>query len=92
MIKSWQHKGLKEFYFTSSKAGINPSHAKRLTIILQLLDSAEEPQSLNLPGFYFHALQGQQKGYYSVRVTANWRIIFQFDGKDAVLVDYVDYH
>jgi len=32
------------------------------------------------------------KGFYSVSVNANWRVIFQFKGKDAVLVDYLDYH
>lgn len=92
MIKSWNHKGLKQFYLTSNKAGIIPGHAKRLTIILQLLDAAEEPESLNLPGFYFHSLQGKWKGYYSARVSGNWRVIFQFDRKDAILVNYLDYH
>jgi proteic killer suppression protein len=92
MIKSWKHKGLKQFYLTSDKTGINPSHAKRLTIILQLLDAAEEPEALNLPGFYFHQLKGNYKGYYSVRVSGNWRVIFQFYGKNAHLIDYLDYH
>lgn len=92
MIKSWKHKGLKQFYLTSAKAGIKPEHAKRLTLLLQLLDSAEEPKELNLPGFYFHALQGNLAGHYSVRVNGNWRMIFQFEGNDAVLVDYLDYH
>ncbi len=92
MIKTWKHKGLKEFYLTSSKAGIKPEHAKRLTIILQLLDAAEEPEALNLPGFYFHGLRRDLVGFYSVRVSGNWRVIFKFEGKDAILVDYVDYH
>lgn len=92
MIKSWKHKGLKQFYLTNNKSGIKPEHAKRLTIVLQLLDAAEDPKSLNLPGFYLHALHGTMQGYYSIRVTGNWRVIFQFEGKDAVLVDYLDYH
>jgi proteic killer suppression protein len=28
----------------------------------------------------------------SVKVNGNWRIIFGFEGKDAILVDYLDYH
>jgi toxin HigB-1 len=91
MIVSWKHKGLKQFYQTGSKAGIQPEHAKRLTIILQLLDAAESPELLNLPGFYFHGLRGDLKGFYSVRVNGNWRVIFQFEGKNATLVDYLDY-
>jgi len=47
---------------------------------------------MNLPGLEFHALQGNLKGFYSVKVNANWRVIFAFEGKDAILIDYVDYH
>lgn len=93
MIKSWKHKGLRLFYETGSKAGILAEHAKRLKIILQLLDAAEEAEALNVPGFYFHVLVGKKlKGYYSVRVSGNWRIVFQFEGKNAMFVDYLDYH
>ncbi len=92
MITSWKHKGLKRFYENSSKAGIKPEHAKRLTMIIQLLNAAEEPEMLDLPGLFFHKLQGNLKNYYSVRVNGNWQIIFKFEGKDAMLVDYVDYH
>ena len=92
MIKTWKHKGLRLFYNTGSKAGIFAEHAKRLTVILQLLDAAEEADALNIPGFYFHKLTDKLKGFYSVRVSGNWRVIFQFEGKDATLVDYLDYH
>ena len=92
MIKSWKHKGLKQFYFETSKAGIKPEHARRLTIILQVLDAAETTGDLNLPGFHFHKLSGPLKEYYSVKVSGNWRIIFKFNGNDAELVDYLDYH
>ncbi|MDO8954838.1 MAG: type II toxin-antitoxin system RelE/ParE family toxin [Gammaproteobacteria bacterium] len=92
MIKSWKHKGLRQFYETGSKAGINSEHVRRLTVILQLLNAAEEPDALNLPGLSFHKLTGQRKEHYSVRVNGNWRVIYKFDNKDAVLVDYLDYH
>lgn len=92
MIKSWKHKGLKNFYSTGSKAGIIPEHAKRLQVILQLLDAANCPERLNLPGFGLHKLKGKLKDYFAVTVRANWRVIFQFEGEDAVLLDYLDYH
>lgn len=92
MIKSWKHKGLKEFYLTGSKAGIKPEQAKRLTIILQLLDAAEKPEDLNLPGFHLHGLYEDLAGFYSVSVNGSWRIIFQFEGTNAILVDYLNYH
>ena len=92
MIKSWQHKGLERFFLAGSKSGIIPAHAARLKIILQLLNAADNPKQLNLPGFGFHQLKGKLKNYYAVTVKTNWRVIFKFDGEDIILVDYLDYH
>ncbi len=92
MIKSWKHKGLKLFYDTGSKAKIQASHADRLHDILQALDAATKPEHMNLPGLAFHPLTGPLKGFYSVKVNGNWRVIFEFEGSDAILVDYLDYH
>jgi plasmid maintenance system killer protein len=35
---------------------------------------------------------GKLKGYWFVSVSGNWRLIFRFQGPDAELVDYLDYH
>src|SRR3990167_549988 len=92
MIKSLKHKGLRNFYLSGDSSGIISEHKRRLQIILQLLDAATSPEKLNLPGFGFHKLKGDLNGYYSVRVRANWRIIFQFENKNAILINYLDYH
>jgi toxin HigB-1 len=47
---------------------------------------------MRLPGLDFHKLSGNLKDFYAVKISGNWRIIFGFDGKDIILVDYVDYH
>lgn len=48
---------------------------------------------MNLPGWHLHALKGKElKGHFSVRVSENWRVTFRFEGSDAILVDYRDYH
>ncbi len=39
-----------------------------------------------------HELLGKEKGTWSVWVSGNWRVTFQFDGADASKVDYRDYH
>ena len=72
--------------------GIQPGHQKRLTMILQRLNAAVKPDDLNLPGMQFHSLTGNLKGFYSVSVNGNWRVTYCFDGIDAVMVDYIDYH
>lgn len=92
MIKSWQHKGLRDFFEKGSLAGIQANHKIKLKIILQYLDAATKPEDLNLPGMRFHSLKGKEKGYFSVTVNGNWRIIYKFENNDAILVDYLDYH
>jgi proteic killer suppression protein len=47
---------------------------------------------MNLPGLKFHGLSGNRKGAYSVRVSGNWRITFEFDSGDAVNVNLEDCH
>ena len=60
--------------------------------ILTVLDAAESPEALNLPGYRLHPLKGELKGFWSVTVRANWRIIFRFEGEDAFDVEMIDYH
>ena len=92
MIKSWLHKGLKQFFKTGRTAGINSAHANRLARQLRHLDDATTPYDMNIPGWELHPLRGDMTGMWAVKVSANWRLIFSFEGKHAGRVDYVDYH
>ena len=47
---------------------------------------------MNLPGFHLHALKGDLRGFWSVTVRANWRVIFRLHNGDAYDVDLIDYH
>ena len=89
MIRSFKHSGLGEFFETGSKAGIQPHHESRLRRQLKQLDRAKVPQDMNLPGWRLHSLS---TGHWSVWVNGNWRLTFAFEGEDAILVDYQDYH
>ena len=60
--------------------------------ILTVLDSATTPQALNLPGYRLHALRGELRGFWSVTVRANWRIIFRFEDGNAYDIELIDYH
>jgi len=92
MIVSFAHKGLKRFYETGSKAGIQPRHAAKLQRILSNLDVAECAEDMDFSGYRLHELEGKRKGIWSVTVQANWRITFRFIGTDVELVNYEDYH
>ncbi|MFO7816247.1 MAG: type II toxin-antitoxin system RelE/ParE family toxin [Desulfovibrionales bacterium] len=47
---------------------------------------------MNYPGSRLYKLAGNLKGQYSVRVSGNWRIFFEFKHGDAYIVNYDDYH
>ena len=92
MIKTFRHKGLQPFFATGSLSGIQPHHAARLKRQLVRLDLAKRASDMNIPGWSLHHLSGDLIGHYSVTVNGNWRMTFAFEGEDAVLVDYQDYH
>lgn len=92
MLKSFKHAGIEKFFKTGSKAGIQPAHAAKLRLQLTILDTAKAATDMNFPGWQFHALKGKLAGHYAVSVNGNWRMTFTFEGTDAILVDYQDYH
>ena len=74
------------------KSGIRPEQASRLRLVLGWLHSSVCPRDMDLPGLRLHELKGNRKGTWSVTVSGNWRVTFRFEGKDAIEVDYEDYH
>ena len=83
---------MQAFFETGSKAGIQPHHAPRLARQLARLDLAKRADDMNVPGWRLHPLAGDLSGHYSITVNGNWRVIFRFEGVDAWLVNYLDYH
>lgn len=93
MIKTFKHRGLQRFFETGSKAGIQAAHAAKLARQLRQLNDAAAPEDMDMPGWNLHPLKGSElRGHWSVWVNGNWRLTFTFDGQDAILVDYQDYH
>jgi len=92
VIKSFHHKGLQKFYETGSVAGVQPSHKNRLRMVLVALDTSLEIGDMDIPGFKLHPLKGQLKGHWSVSVSGNWRITFEFRDGNTYVLDYEDYH
>ena len=92
MIRNFQHKGLRRFYERGSKSGIQPQHERRLQLVLSRLDDAIKPADMDAPGWKLHALKGDLSGHWAISVDGNWRLTFTFEGTNAILVDYHDYH
>jgi toxin HigB-1 len=92
VIKSLKYRGLKRLYEKGDRSGIRADQVETLERILTLLDAASTPQGLDLPRYRLHPLKGDMKGSWAVTVRANWRIVFKFEGGNAVDVELIDYH
>ena len=92
VIKSIRHKGLKKLFETGDSSKVKQDHVKRLRIILTFLNEAHVLEDINSPGSDLHPLKGDKEGFWSIKVSGNWRVIFRFKNGDAYDVDYVDYH
>ena len=92
MIKSFRHRGLQRLYERGDRSRINPTLVDKVETALGLLDVAETPAAVNLPGYRLHPLRGDLRGFWSIRISGNWRLIFRFDDRDVCDVDLVDYH
>ena len=92
MIQSFRHSGLEDFYHRRGVRRVSPEHATKLRRILFALNRSAGPQDMSMLGFRLHQLSGRLRGYYAVSVSANWRVIFRFENRHVVDVDYLDYH
>jgi toxin HigB-1 len=66
--------------------------APKIKVVLTVLDRAKSADDVNVTGFRLHPLKGELKGFWSVTVEANWRIIFRFENGNTTDIDLVDYH
>jgi proteic killer suppression protein len=92
MIRSIRHRGLKRLYEDDDSRGVIAEHIIKLRDILVRLDAARAVGDMDMPGFRLHQLKGEMKGFWSVTVRANWRVVFRFADHDVFDVDYLDYH
>lgn len=92
MIQSFRHKGIQRFFVGGERRGVRPDLIEKIENILAVLSRARVPEDLKLPGFRLHPLKGSLKGFWSVTVRANWRIIFRVQDGHVWDVDLIDYH
>ena len=88
MIRTLRHRGLKRLYERGDPSRVRADQAERMALALADLESASKPSDLDLPGYRLHPL----KGFWSISISGNWRIIFRFEDRDAYDVDLIDHH
>jgi len=92
MIKSFKHKGLKRLYQKGDPSLIGANIRGVVEEILSMLDEAVISDDLDLPGYRLHPLKGTLKGFWSMTVNGNWRIIFRLEDGHVYDVQLIDYH
>lgn len=92
MIKSFKHKGLSLFWEKGDKSKLKPAHISKIENILDTLNSATNLQSCDMPNKRLHPLKEFDPVRYSLDVSANYRITFEFVDGNAYNVDYIDTH
>lgn len=94
-IRSFKHKGLRRLYENDDIKGLDAAMVDKLRKLFMAMDAAQQVAQLGkFPGWRLHALRGDLKGYWSLTVTGNWRLVFRYDEATAAAcdVDLVDYH
>jgi proteic killer suppression protein len=82
MIVSFRDAWLGAFFIDDVRSRNIPSDLReRLFRKLQMLDDATSDQDLRVPpSNHFEKLRGRLKGFHSIRVNSQWRLVFQWDG------------
>lgn len=94
-IRNVVHRGLRRLIEVDDEAGFQPAVAKKLRNMVSFLEAMErEEEVLTVGSWKAHRLSGRRKGTWSLMVTGNWRLTFQVDSKQSVIVElnYEDYH
>ena len=92
MIRNFRHRGLQRLFERGDRSQIRADLVGKVERVLARLDASTEPVHMDAPGFGLHAMTGDLKGFWSVVISRNWRVIFRFEDGDAYDVDFVDYH
>ncbi|MBQ4198980.1 MAG: type II toxin-antitoxin system RelE/ParE family toxin [Kiritimatiellae bacterium] len=92
MISSFKDKDTQELYTSGSSRRFSAIQRVALRK-LDMLAAATQVGTLRVPpGNHLEALGGDRSGQWSVRINAQWRICFRWQGCNAEDVEIVDYH
>lgn len=92
MIISIRHKGLRLYYEEGNEAKLPHDQLSKIARILDALDAVTCDDDIRALGSGIHRLTGDMKEFWSIKVSANYRITFRQEAGDIYDVDYQDYH
>lgn len=92
MIETIRHKGIRLFWEKNDNSKLPAAQLGKIRLVLTLLHNAKKIEDMNFPGSGLHLLKGGLAGFWAVKITGNYRIVFRFDDENVYDVDYIDYH
>ncbi|MCB9769115.1 MAG: type II toxin-antitoxin system RelE/ParE family toxin [Candidatus Omnitrophica bacterium] len=96
MIASFGDRATSDLYNAVSGSRVRRFPPSILESALNKLDVLNAAQSLDdlraPPGNRLEALKGDLKGFHSIRINAQWRVIFRWQDSGAHDVRITDYH
>jgi proteic killer suppression protein len=92
-VAKFRDKQTEKLFRAEKPRGIPTEIAQRGHNKLRIVARITSLRELELfPGMKLEALKGNRKEQYSVRVNDQWRICFEWDGHEALEIEFVDYH
>ena len=96
MIESFGNRLAEDLFFDRQTKEVRqfPADLRRTArrTVLFLHDAAELGDRRIAPGIRLEALKGRMKGFHSIRINDQWRVVFRWEHGSAFEVAVVDYH
>ena len=92
MELQFRSRALRRLHEDSNFSRVDPRYVKKIASVLTTMSRATRVEDLRVSGYRLHQLSGDRAGWCSIRVSANWRIVFRVEGDTLYDIDYVDYH
>ncbi len=92
MIHTITHKGLHLFFEKGNGSTLPAEYLAKIALILDALDAVASEDDIKALGGGIHRFAGNYAGFWSIKVSPNYRIIFRYSNGDIFDVNYIDYH
>jgi len=93
MIKSFGDRDTELLFNRERIKKLHPELLQRARRKLLIINAAATESDLNIPpGNRFEWLKGDKKGWCSIRINDQWRVIFKWAEGNAYEVTITDYH
>ena len=92
MILRFRHRGLERLHWRGDTSGVSAQHVKRLAPCWPHSKRRWCRPIWRCPVRGCIRCRGDRAGQWSVTISGNWRVVFEFEGRNATNVDLIDYH